>query len=561
MSLVVEQIKDRLDIVDLISSYIKIEKAGINWKARCPFHNEKSPSFFVSSTRQSFYCFGCGAKGDIFSFVEKIEGLDFKGALETLASRAGVELKNIPVEAGVAEEKDKLFEIMEETTKVYEKELAADKKALDYLKNRGLDPVSISKWRLGLALDEWRNLYTFLTNKGFQKEEMLMAGLIKKVPEEDKYYDTFRGRIMFPISDSVGRVIAFSGRTIKKEDEKTPKYLNSPETKLFYKSEVLYGFHIAKNFIRKLDYAVLVEGQMDLVMSHQAGVSNTVAASGTALTELHLNKIQKLSNRVIMAYDSDSAGEKAAMRSGILALSLGMEVKIAPLKEGEDPASVIKEDPEAWKKALRESVHIIDFALNRALQKSGREATKAVLNEVLPLISLLKSEIEKSQYVKKIALRLRISEDAVWNDLKQTKQPTQERSEKFEINLPKNNPEFNLERIMASMIFLKESEDKNTLDLRKKWQEITGYDEVEKILEKYEKEKDALVFEAEKYSGDSDTEKICNEILDRIELQKLKQKLQQTAILLDDDSVSKEEEADIKADIEKIQKRIKELST
>lgn len=265
----VETIKDRLNIVDVLSGYIKVEKAGINWKAKCPFHNEKTPSFFISGTRQSFYCFGCGEKGDIFSFVQKFEGVDFKGALQILADKAGVELKK-GGEYKQEEDKDVLLQIMEESTKIYETELNRNEMPLAYLKTRGVKEATILKWRLGFAKDEWRNLYDRLVDKGFSKKNMLEAGLIKKVDGEvhstssgqEKYYDTFRGRVMFPISDNAGRVIAFSGRSLK-DDPKAPKYLNSPETKLFYKSEVLHGFHIAKNYIRKLDYAVLVEGQMD----------------------------------------------------------------------------------------------------------------------------------------------------------------------------------------------------------------------------------------------------------------------------------------------------------
>ena len=434
MSTNVEQIKERLDIVDVISSYLKVEKAGINFKAKCPFHNEKTPSFFISPTRQSFYCFGCGEKGDIFSFVEKFEGLDFKGALESLAKRAGVELKNFTKEEGKADEKEKLFEIMEETTKIYESQLAENKPALEYLKKRGLVAASISKWRLGFAKDEWRSLHDVLIEKGFSKEDLLLAGLIKKTDSPSsgqvKYYDTFRNRIVFPISDSAGRVIAFSGRAMKDpstdsgQENKTPKYLNSPETKLFYKSEVLYGFNIAKNYIRKLDYAVLVEGQVDLVMSHQAGVYNTVASSGTALTELHLKKLQKLSNRVIIAYDSDASGEKAAKRAAEMAMILGMETKITSLQKGEDPASVIQKEPKVWKKALKESEHFLDFILNKATKENeGRNLAKEIIKNVLPLVSLVRSDIEKSQFVKKIALKIKVGEEDVWNDLKKVGKP------------------------------------------------------------------------------------------------------------------------------------------
>jgi DNA primase len=521
MSTNVEQIKEKLDIVDVISGYIKVEKAGINFKARCPFHNEKTPSFFISPVRQSFYCFGCGEKGDIFSFVEKFENLDFKGALETLADRAGIKLdkfKSEDVSNKEKDEKDKLFEIMEEATKFFESELAENKAALKYLEKRGLGSDSISKWRLGFALDEWRSLHDRLTNRGFKKGDMLGAGLIKKADGAEKFYDTFRNRIMFPICDNAGRVIAFSGRAMK-EDEKTPKYLNSPETKLFYKSEVLYGFNVAKNYIRKLDYTVLVEGQMDLLMSHQAGVLNTVASSGTALTELHLKKIQKLSNRVIMAFDSDSSGEKASRKAAELALSLGMEAKIASLPKGEDPASVVKEDPQRWKTALKESEHFIDFALNKAVKENqGKNLIREIIKNVLPLVSLIDSEIEKTQFVKKIALKMRVKEEDVWNDIKKVD--------------AKNN---------------RGSKNENF--------------EITKISNDHKSDKEALIFEAERYGLKMDIEKNNEDILKRIELKNLKQKLQETAIALDDKDLSKEEEKKTKTEFEKIQKRIKELST
>ncbi len=525
MSTNVEQIKERLDIVDVISGYLKVEKAGINFKAKCPFHNEKTPSFFISPTRQTFYCFGCGEKGDIFTFVEKFEGLDFKGALQTLADKAGIELKKFKEDGGIdGDEKDELFEVLEEATKIYEKNLKENKEAESYLKKRGLTEFSIIKWRLGFAKDGWRNLHDDLLAKKFSKENMLLTGLIKKVPNESKparpnvdsgrYYDTFRNRVMFPISDSSGGIIAFSGRAMK-EDEKTPKYLNSPETKLFYKSEVLYGFNIAKNHIRKMDYTVLVEGQMDIVMSHQSGVLNTVASSGTALTELHLKKIQKLSNRVVIAYDSDPSGEKAARKAAEMALVLGMEVKIASMPEGEDPASVAKDDPKKWVAAIKDSEHFTDFALGKALRENkDRNLTREILKNVLPLASLIKSEVEKSQFMKKIALKMKVSEEAVWNDLSKIERLKEGKIEK-----------------------LKEYENKD-----------------------FKKDKEALIFEAERYGFEIDFKKIDEDILKKIELEKLKQELQETAIMLDDKNISKEEEKKIKVKFEQIQKNIKELS-
>lgn len=565
MSTNVEQIKELLSIVDVISSYIKVEKAGINYKAKCPFHNEKTPSFFISATRQTFYCFGCGEKGDIFSFVEKFEGLDFKGALATLADRAGIKLdkfKSEDVSGREKDEKDKLFEIMEEATKFYEKELEADKTALKYLEKRGLHPASISKWRLGFGRDEWRSLHDYLLQKGFLKEDMLLAGLIKRATGDDKqekYYDTFRNRVMFPICDTAGRVIAFSGRALR-EDEKTPKYLNSPETKLFYKSEVLYGFNIAKNYIRKMDYTVLVEGQMDLLMSHQANVLNTVASSGTALTELHLKKIQKLSGRVIIAYDSDAAGEKAAIRAAELALISGMEVKIASLPKGEDPASVAFESPEKWKEALKNSVHILDFVLNKAVSENqGRNLTKEVIKNVLPLVSLIKSEIEKSQFVKKIALKMKVAEEAVWDDLKKVNRVPM-REAVGEPTKGVGSKITDLKRMMAAIVLLEEETDKKSKKTRERWQEIVGEKEIAETLENFKEDKEALIFEAERYGEGSSLKDISKDLLKRIELQNLKQKLERAAALLDEKDLSKEAEKKTKVEFEKIQKRIKELN-
>lgn len=558
MSTNVEQIKEKLDIVDVISSYIKVEKAGINFKAKCPFHNEKTPSFLISPARQTFYCFGCGEKGDIFSFVEKFEGLDFKGALETLANKAGVELKNFRREDNERpDEKDKMFTIMEAATKFFENQLENSKLNLNYLEKRGVLINSVSKWRLGFARDEWRGLCDELTKQGFSKDEMLKVGLIKKVDKEEKYYDTFRNRIMFPIFDVADRVIAFSGRALK-EDNKTPKYLNSPETKLFYKSEVLYGFNVAKNYIRKLDYAVLVEGQMDLIMSHQVGIHNTVASSGTALTSLHLKKIQKLSNRVIIAYDSDSAGEKAARRASELALSMGMEVKIATLPKGEDPASIAKEDSEKWKTALKESKHFTEYALDKAItENKSKNLAKAIMTEVLPLVHLIPSEMEKTQFVKKIALKTRVREDDVWNDIKKVPSPdTTETVKQIIDSLPEK---INLERIMVGLIFAEEHANHESI-LKGKWQELVGIEEVNSKLANFEENKEALIFEAEMHIAPGDIKKTEEEILRRIELEHLKIELQKLATILDSQEISEEEEKDAKLNFKKIEKRINEIN-
>lgn len=557
-----EQIKERLDIVEVLGSYIKLEKSGINYKARCPFHNERTASFFVSPTRGNFYCFGCQASGDIFTFVEKFEGLDFKGALELLASKAGIDLsktENKELEKG----KSRLIQTMEKATVFFEQNLENSNLAKSYIEKRGISKDSAKKWRIGFIEDDWRKLYNFLEGQGFTKEEMLSAGLIKKAPTReavgeptvnvglDRYYDTFRSRIMFPIFDSAGRVIAFSGRLLG-ENDKAPKYLNSPETEIFRKSEVLYGFHVAKNVIRKLDYTVIVEGQIDIVLSHQAGVSNTVASSGTSITEEHLKKIQKLSNRVIIGYDSDNAGEKAALRAAEMALGLGMEVKIASLEEGEDPASIVEKNPEKWKEVLRNAKNVVEFALDKIVkEKKGSSLMKEVGKQVLPLIKIIKSDIEKSHLVKIVSDRIGVREESVWNDLKNLK----EEGNLIEA-LDKENIKSDLESVLVGLIFI--NKDNSGDDLLEKYSKIIGKDRAIEILSNYEKDKDLLMFQSEKFIDGKDMDKISQEILNRIELEHLKKELKENTGKLDKSDT--EDTKKIEAEIKVISNRIKELN-
>ena len=289
MSSPVEQIKQRLSVVDVIQSYIKLDKAGANFKARCPFHSEKTASFFVSPARDIWHCFGCSRGGDIFAFVMEIEGVEFIEALKILAERAGIKLKM--EDPRLRNERVRLLDLMKDAADFYRRELDKREEVLDYLHKRGLKTETIQSWHLGYAPQEsegWRNLYEYLLSKGYSDEEMEKTGMaIKADQREKRYYDRFRGRIMFPIFDFSGRVVGFSGRLYPEiEKEGVGKYINSPQTVLYDKSKILYGFDKAKTEIRKKDACVLVEGQMDVLMSHQAGVANSVAVSGTGLTHI-----------------------------------------------------------------------------------------------------------------------------------------------------------------------------------------------------------------------------------------------------------------------------------
>lgn len=419
-------IKEKLNITEIISGYVKLEKAGASFKARCPFHNEKTPSFFVSPARQNFYCFGCGAKGDIFTFVGDVEGLDFRGTLKLLAERAGVELEYGRGES--KEDKEKILNVVEEATRFFEKELTKNKSAHHYITSRGVSDESIENWSLGYAPGPpsggWRSLYKHLQSMGFNKDIMIKAGLIKKPIDGARGkepYDVFRDRIIFPLTDLSGRIIAFSGRALSKETE--PKYLNSPDTPLFTKSEVLYGLDKAKDHIRRKNYAILVEGQIDLVLSHQIGIDNTVAASGTSFTLAHLNRLKRFSQRIIIAFDGDSAGERAAKRASELGISLGLEVKVANLPTNLDPADIAEKNPKEWKDILRQSLPAVEFFFNKIeeKEKESRKIGKQIEKKLLPMIKLMGSAIEQSHFISMISKRTDLKEDILWEDLKKVK--------------------------------------------------------------------------------------------------------------------------------------------
>ena len=426
MSSSVEQIKERLGIVDVVGSYIKLEKAGANFRARCPFHNEKSPSFFVSPSRESYHCFGCNKGGDIITFVQEIEGLDFLAALETLARKAGIELK--PTDTKQRSENDRLYALMERATAFYEGALARNQPAKDYLLGRGLTEETIKNFRIGLAPEGWRNLYDAMVAEGYADSELDKAGLVAQSSSSggakgSRLYDRFRNRVMFPLANNIGKPVGFSGRTLSKEEQ--AKYINSPQTVLYDKSQVLYGFDRAKVEIKRQDFAVLVEGQMDLVLAHQAGTVNAVAVSGTALTDKHLAALKRLSSNLVMAFDGDLAGIAAARRGIDLALSLGMEVKIAELPAGQDPADVIAADPQMWYAAVTGAKHVIDFYLS-VLAKRGydsRALKLAISQEVLPYVPRLANAIDQAHFVTKIAGLLNIAEEPIWLEIRKLSAP------------------------------------------------------------------------------------------------------------------------------------------
>lgn len=408
-----EQIKDRIDIIDLIQGYVRLQKAGMNYKALCPFHNEKTPSFMVSPERQIWHCFGCGAGGDHFKFLTQIEGIEFPEALRILAKRAGVEIKGFAREA--VGEKTKLCEVSELAAKFFEKQLwesEQGKKALKYLKERGLKDETIKEWRLGYAPDTWTSLRTFLKNAGYSEKQIAEAGLAVKRQNEEGVYDRFRGRIMFPISDLNSQVVGFTGRVFEEVTGETEmgKYINTPQTLIYDKSRILYGLDKAKAQVRKSDRALVVEGNTDVIMSHQAGVKNAVASSGTALTDQHLKIIKRYTQNLDLCFDQDLAGETAAKRGINLALARGLNVGIVNLS-AKDPADLAKDKPEEWVKASAVSQPIIKFYIDKAFEKhdpSTALGKKKIAAEVLPVIKLIDNKVEQSHWLEEFAVKLRV---------------------------------------------------------------------------------------------------------------------------------------------------------
>jgi DNA primase len=501
MSDTVQQVKDRLSIVDVVSQYVKLDRAGSTLRARCPFHAEKTPSFFVSAERGTFHCFGCGEGGDIFTFVEKIEGLDFKGALKVLADKAGVE---IVYEKGGKEKKDereRLFELMEVATIFFASKLSDDAKK--YLRERGMKDATIKEFRLGFAGASWTEATDYLKKKGFSDKEIIEAGVGKK--GDRGTLDKFRNRIMFPISDSAGRVIGFSGRIFgENASPEAPKYLNSPETPLFHKSRILYGFDKAKLAMRKLQCAVLVEGQMDLLASHQAGWGNTVAVSGTAFTPEHAALVKRMTDNLVLALDADEAGIKAAGRAARAALQGGLNVKVARLPSGLDPADLIlKEGADKWKEAIRTSKDIITFLLDVLEEhaKSPDNFRRSVEAAVLPFLSDVRSPIAREQYVREIASRLSVSETAVNEALAKVPLAPEfghmkKEEEKRAVPLKADRA-----RQAFALLLWQQSLAKPSIDIElfeKEFKETIGMDGFNKLLELPENEKESLRFEAEK---------------------------------------------------------------
>ncbi len=506
----VEEIKSRLPIDVVVGSYLTLEHKGKYLCARCPFHNEKSASFYVSPDRGTYYCFGCGEKGDIFSFVEKYEGLDFRGALSELARRAGVELT--PVSKETLDKKEALYSVLEKATKYFEKNLLDDSRALSYVKNRGVSDEFIKNFRIGFALPSWGNLYDHLKSSGFSDDVIISAGL--GLPGEKGIYDRFRSRIMFPIEDSSGRVVGFSGRILPEfDDGKSAKYVNSPETPVYHKSDILFGFSKAKQYIRKYDFSILVEGQFDVVLSHQYGFPNTVAVSGTAFSgdivndsgnPTNLGILSRLSKNMMLALDSDDAGEKAKIRVIKEAVPLGIVVKMVKNIPGsKDPADILSQEggEAVWKDVLKESLSPVEALCIRIINKhSVREKQiKEVKEIIFGVIGLYQNSVDRHEASRIVEKYFSIPIDYIVKDVESILKTSSSDIVKEEV--VQNKTQFNIKDKFYGILYASELVEgplREYRDSLKDWLMKTIPEDVQKLdLEETSKHKEELSLEAE----------------------------------------------------------------
>jgi DNA primase len=440
---VIDDVKQRLDIVQVVSEYTKLQKSGRNYRALCPFHSEKNPSFFVFPERQSWHCFGaCGTGGDIFSFTMKKEGVDFAQALHLLANKAGISLVALttPEKQIQNKEREKLFEVNEAAAEYYHHLLlttSVGEIARNYVTRRGLLPETIKNFQLGFAPEGWDTIKQYLKDKEYGEADLLASGLV--VERDDKNnYDRFRNRLMFPIRNIQGKILGFGGRAL---DDSLPKYLNSPQTPIFDKSSSLYGIDRAKTAIRQKDQAVIVEGYIDVLTAHQHGYYNVVASMGTAMTDKQLSIIKNLTKNLILALDADTAGEEAISRSGEMIDKMlpvppsfygwvkyedahNAEVKILVLPQDKDPDDIIKEDASQWQKLIIDAKPMIDFIIENVIAKvdlaSARDKSLAV-EKLLPLLSQMEDSVRQAHYVERLARLLKIDEHDLHDKLKKFK--------------------------------------------------------------------------------------------------------------------------------------------
>ena len=413
----VGEIKARISIEDVVSEYVQLKRSGRNFKGLSPFTNEKSPSFIVSPEKQIWHDFSSGKGGDVFSFIQEVEGMDFKGSLELLARKAGVDLSEFQSKSGVGFEKndkDQLFSAVEQAVKFYQVQLTKNIPALKYLREaRGYEKQTLLDFRFGYSPNDGKSLYKYLIGNKFTDAELQKAGLVSK--RGNDVYDMFRGRIMIPLLDPEGRAVGFTARQII-SDNNSPKYINTPSTPLYDKSRQVFGLSQAKEAIRKSGYVVVVEGNLDVVASHQAGIKQVVASAGTALTTYHLKSLQRFTGDVRLAFDEDRAGQEAVERAIPLAQALGLEMSIVSLPSGKDPDELIKKDPKSWELTVGKSQYMVDWLIDKiagASDLTSAQGKRQFSTKIMSIVRTLKDKIEQEHYARVIAEKTNTSFETI----------------------------------------------------------------------------------------------------------------------------------------------------
>jgi len=410
---VIDEVKQRIDIVEVVSQYAALKKAGRTFRALCPFHSEKHPSFFVYPEQQSWHCFGaCNTGGDVFSFVMKKEGIDFGDALRLLAQKAGVPIPSRFEPAAGKDERERLYQVNQAAAQYFHNLLLNSpvaEKARSYLDSRGLSPKTIIDFQLGFSQNSWDALKRYLMERGYTDSELSTAGLVIEA-EAGGTHDRFRNRLMFPISDIRGHIVGFGARVF---DDSLPKYLNSPQTLIFDKSSCLYGINLAASAIRQQDLVVIVEGYMDVITAHQSGFNNVVASMGTSITEKQVGALKRLTKNMALALDADAAGEEAMLRAVGYENTLEAEVKVIILPGGRDPDDVIREDAKMWQHLLEEALPIVDYTFNMVTAEldltTAKDKTLAV-GKLLSIVAEMKDTVRQAHYLQKLARLVKIGQ-------------------------------------------------------------------------------------------------------------------------------------------------------
>ncbi|NLW24551.1 MAG: DNA primase [Clostridia bacterium] len=446
---IIDEIATRLDIVEVINEYVRLEKSGRNFFGLCPFHNEKTPSFSVSPEKQIFHCFGCGTGGNVFTFVMQIEGLSFPEALEKLAQRVGVSLPKrelTEAQKELLEKKQKKYKLNLAVSKFFHRlllETSWGKPALNYLKKRGIDIATIEKFQLGVSLPQWDGLLKYFTQKGVSPKELEELGLVVPNNSQTGYYDRFRNRLMFPIWDEQGNVIAFGGRVL---DDSQPKYLNSPETSLFHKGKHLYGLHLAKNSMRSEDMAIIVEGYMDVIACHQFGVTNAVASLGTAFTKEQAKLLMRHTYQIAFAYDADLAGSKATLRGLDIFSDYGCQIRVIKLPEGLDPDEYLRKyGKNEFNKLVLNGMSLIEYKLVKLMESTKDNSILSktkIVQKIIPDLLKMDSMVARESAVKLISEKLDLTETTILSELRYFAQQQQKLPQNQDIKYKKreNNP-------------------------------------------------------------------------------------------------------------------------